>query len=99
METVVIEAGGNDDEQLDIAATVAFWIGLEIAELASPGNHPRVHQLLAEVAAGERHVPRLEPSIERIGPDKMRESTREIAKRILAFQQRFLGGEQPGASS
>jgi hypothetical protein len=99
METIVIEAGGRDDDQLDVAATVAFWIGLELAELASPGNQPRLHQLLAEVAAGERHVPRLDPSIARIGPDKMRESTREIAKRILAFQQRLLGEEQPGASS
>jgi hypothetical protein len=99
METIVIEARGNDDEQLDIAAMLAFMLGLELAELASPGNRPRVHQLLGEVAAGERHVPRLDPSIARIGPDKMRESTREIAKRILAFQQRLLGAEQPGASS
>jgi hypothetical protein len=99
METVVIEAGGNDDEELDIAAILAFTLGLELAELASPGNRPRVHQLLGEVAAGERHVPRLDPSIARIDPDRIRESTREIAKRILALQQRLLGGEQPGASS
>jgi hypothetical protein len=78
---------------------VAFMIGLEIAELASPGNHLRVHRLLGELAAGERHVPRLDPSIARIGPDKIRESTREIAKRILAFQQRLLAAAQPGASS
>jgi hypothetical protein len=99
METIVIEAGRNDDEQLDIAAMVAFMIGLEIAELASPGNHSRVHQLLGEVAAGERHVPRLDPSIARIGSDKIRESTREIAKRILAFHERLLSAEQAGASS
>ena len=99
METVVIEAGGKDNEQLDIAAMLAFVLGLELAELASPGNRPRVHQLLGEVAAGERHVPQLDPSIARIDPDKIRESTREIAKRILALQQRLLGGEQPGVSS
>jgi len=99
METIVIEAGGNGDEQLDIAAMVAFMIGLEIAELASPGDHRRVHQLLGEVAAGERHVPRLDPSSARIDPDTIRESTREIAKRILAFQQRLLSAEQAGASS
>ena len=45
METVVIEAGGNDNEELDIAAILAFTLGLELAELASPGNRPRVHQL------------------------------------------------------
>ena len=97
MSTIEIDASGND-EQDDIVAFLSFQLGLELAELASPGNHPRVRQLLADVAAGERHVPRPHPSVARIGPDKMRDATREIAKRILAFEQRLLGGDHPEAS-